>query len=182
MVRVGRSGRFLVTNRSQLAELARGVEPAGTTDAFEREEEERIRASLYMAVVCEAVPRRLGKSADSRALAGDKRVARKIANLYRSLWAAYDAGSAPGWSGRGDRLLLARDADGLARRAGATVRWAVWFPERIELVEERRGLAAAIALAGGMSRWGVRAIRVLDTELINLRRIREDETIGRRGR
>lgn len=178
-----------MTNRERLAELAEGVSPPSgwTAETFEREEFERIRTTLFTAVVCESIPRRLGKDADAVSLALDKRLARKIANAYRSLWMAYAAGlgapPAPKWTGRGERLALSREAEPELRRAGATIRWPAWLPARHDELVERRTQVAAFALGEGLSRWGSRRVRVLSDEIDNVERItREVAGIARRRR
>lgn len=140
-------------------------------EQFEAEEFERYRLALYTALVCEAIPRRLGKGGDRAALAKDKKLARRVANLYRVLWAAVDD-DPPSWYGRGDRKLLADDAPVAARKLAATIDWQEWLVDRMGLVAERRRVAAGIALREGRSRWGVVRLRLLDTEADNLARIR----------
>jgi hypothetical protein len=174
-----------VSNRQRLKELAEGVEVNSglSVEAFEAVEFDRVRASLWVALVCEAIPRRLGKGADSTALALDKRIARKVGNLYRSLWAAYEelgADPAPAWRGREERLRLARSAQPEARRAGATVRWGEWFETRRADLAVRRGEAAALSLKVGMSRWGVTRVRMIESESANIERIAAE--IGVRAR
>jgi hypothetical protein len=168
-----------VANRARLKELAEGVEVdlGLSVEAFEAVEFERVQLTTWMAVVCEAIPRRLGKTADSAALALDKRIARKVGNLYRSIWAAYEeagADPAPAWGSRAERLAWARLAPVEGRRAGATVRWAPWFEERRAVLGERRRLAAGLALKNGASRWGVRRVRLIDAERDNIDRIAAD--------
>jgi hypothetical protein len=172
-------------NRARLKEIAKGVEVSSglAVEAFEAVEFDRVRASLWMALVCEAIPRRVGKGADSYALALDKRVARKVGNLYRSLWAAYEqlgADPAPAWRSREERLRLARTARPEDRRAGATVRWTAWFEERRAVLAERRGSAAALSLKVGMSRWGVTRVRLIEAEAGNIERIAAE--VGARAR
>lgn len=165
-----------MANRHMLRDLAEGVDLASglSVESFEAVEFDRVRATLWMALVVEAIPRRLGKGADGAALALDKRVARQVGNLYRSLWAAYEnlgADPAPAWRGREERLRLARTAPLEARRAGAVVRWGAWFEERRADLSVRRGEAAALALKVGMSRWGVTRVRLIESELSNVERI-----------
>jgi hypothetical protein len=176
-----------VANRHMLNGLAEGVEVdlGLSVESFEAVEFERIQLTTWMAVVCEAIPRRLGKSADSAALALDKRIARKVGNLYRSLWAAYEeagADPAPAWGSRAERLAYARSAPPDGRRAGATVRWAAWFEERRAVLVERRKLAAALALKNGVSRWGVTRVRLIEAELDNIERIAGDAVVRVRRR
>lgn len=173
-----------MTNRVRLRTLAEEPELAAppdelTAERFEREEFERIRATLYMAVVCESIPRRLGKPAEGAALATDKRIARKIANAYRSLWMVYaklghGIDPAPAWTNRAERLAYALDAELPDRKAGATVRWVPWFEERRAVLARRERLAAAIALRDGVSLWGVRRVRTIESEARNLARIRAE--------
>jgi hypothetical protein len=168
------------TNRERLRELA-GTEkaPAGSVDDSDAREFERIAQSLYMAVVAESIPRRLGGSVRSGTLALDKRVARKIANLYRTLWRAVD-GEPPSWSSKAERLALAAEAPSEARRAGAVVRWPKWLKTRIEEVEQLRRAHAALALRDGRVRWGARRMRLLDQELENLKRIATETVLDER--
>lgn len=167
--------RVIVSNRSRLKSLAEGTDVVEVTiEEFEAEEFERVRFSLYLAVVCESIPRRLGKDADPVALALDKRIARKVANLYRSAWMAHarlGAAPAPSWTSREERLALARDAEPNARRAGAQVRWGAWLLARYGELEARRRAVASLAVAEGRSRWGVRRLRILDDERASIERI-----------
>lgn len=167
--------RDIVSNRAQLRSLAEGAEaPATTVEEFELEEFERVRFSLYLAVVCEAIPRRLGKDADPAALALDKRIARKVANLYRSAWMSHariGAPEAPTWSSRSERLALARDAEPAARKAGAQVKWGAWLTGRYAELETRRRVVAALAVEAGRPKWGVRRVRILNDERASIERI-----------
>lgn len=182
------SGRFgpvegsIVTNRERLYGFAEGVRaPADLApETLERGDFERVQATLYLAVVAESVPRRLGRDADSQLLAIDKRIARKLANAYRSMWMAYArAGDiivpdAPVLDGREARMALAREADQDARRAGATVRWSTWFRSRREDLIERRAVASSVAVREGIYRWGVRRVRVIEQEIDNIERVADE--------
>lgn len=172
-----------MTNRGRLRDVAGEIEPPRglTPDDVERDGFERVRFTLFMAVVAEAIPRRLGRDADGAALALDKRIARMVANGYRSLWMGYaklGRPAAPAWSSRDERVGLARDAEPAMRRAGATVIWARWFPDRADELLERRRAVAALALSKGLNKWGTRHVRILTAELENIERI-ADETIRR---
>jgi hypothetical protein len=161
-----------VTNKERLREVANGHPTPGelTPERFEVEEFERVRETLYMAIVSEAIPRRLGAEASRGMLALDKRIARKIANMYRTLWASMD-GEPPAWSSKAERLALAADAEQPVRRMGATVRWPTWIRETADASAIRRAQAAALALAVGRPRWGTRRVRLLTSEIDNLKRI-----------
>lgn len=160
------------SNKSLLRALAEGREaPEFTVEQFETVEFDRIKFSLFMAVVCESIPRRLGKDAESSLLTIDKRIARKVANVYRSLWMALDTDSVPDWKTKADRLTLAARAELGARRAGATVRWGAWLRTRYSDLLGLMGDVAAMALAKNRLRWGMRRIRLLDLERDNVRRI-----------
>jgi hypothetical protein len=106
-------------------------------------------------------------------------LARKIANLYRTLWRAVD-GEPPSWSSKAERLALAAEAPSEARRAGAVVRWPKWLKTRIEEVEQLRRAHAALALRDGRVRWGARRMRLLDQELENLKRIATETVLDER--
>lgn len=137
---------------------------------------ERVRLTLYAAVVCESIPRRLGRDASASELAIDKRLARRVANAYRTLWmslARMGGPDAPSWSSRAARLELAGEAEPEARRLGATVRWGEFFAARRELISERRRLVAAYALDAQLPKWGGRRVGLLNDELSNLDRIQE---------
>lgn len=163
------------SNRSALRALADGEpEPELTIEQFEEVEFSRIRFSLFMALVSESVPRRLGKGAQGYELAMDKRIARQVANLYRSLWQAVSDAPAPAWNGREDRSRLAATAEHGPRRSGATVRWGGWLRNRRNEVVELRGQAAAIAVAAGRPKWGIRRVRILTYEEDNILRIARD--------
>lgn len=152
-------------------------------DSVDAEDFERVRLTLYAAVVCESIPRRLGKDADSKALARDKRTARMVANAYRSLWmslARLGADPAPTWDSRATRLELARQASKEARRFGATVRWPEFLAERRADLETRRRLVAAFAIKAGLPKWGGRRVRMITDEIGNLDRIEERRKHGRK--
>lgn len=168
------------TNKEKLREVAGDARPpGGSVDETDAAEFERIAQSLYLSVVAEAIPRRLGSDARSGAMALDKRVARKVANLYRTLWRAVD-GEPPSWSSKAERMEIAREAPAEARRAGATVRWPTWLRERIAYLEERRSAVAALALRDGRVRWGARRLRLIDQELENLKRIGTETVLDER--
>lgn len=163
-------------NRDRLREFAGSAgAPGFEPEEFEREEAARYRFNLLMALVAEAIPRRLGASADSSALARDKKLARKVANAYRVtlMRAVQLAGAAavPELDSREARLREARTAGNGERRFGATVRWEVWIPETIEDVRLRRTEISALSLERGTVKWGWKRVRVLSEEIDNLERI-----------
>jgi hypothetical protein len=171
-----RGHAVLVGNRAVLEGFAAGATaPAFEPEEFEREEARRYRFNLLMALVAEAIPRRLGADADSHALARDKKLARKVANAYRvTLMRAAQLDGAvavPDLSSREVRMRLARSAGNGERRLGATVRWEVWIPETIEDVRLRRTEIAALGLERGTVRWSWKRVRVLSEEIDNLERI-----------
>lgn len=167
-------------NRDRLTAIANGASPADADpEAVERADFERVRRTLYMAVVCEAIPRRLGPTAVGTSLALDKRVARKVANTYRTLWRAL-GDDAPEWSSRAERLALAKGAELDARKAGAVVRWPQWLRARIEELEERRAAVAALGLSSGRVRWAVRRVRFIENELENVKRIAAEAVVAER--
>lgn len=164
--------------RADLERLARGVRPPEwEPEEFEREEDARLRFNLTMALVAEAIPRRLGADADSAALARDKRLARRVANAYRvalmrsAQLAGGSAAAIPDLSSREARMRKARAAGNAERRVGATVRWEVWIPETVAAVESRRVEIAALGLENGTLKWSWRRVRVLDEEARNLERV-----------
>lgn len=171
------------SNRARLRVLAEGIKaPEWTVEEFERIEFERVRFSLFTAVVAESIPRRLGKDADAAALAIDKRVARMVANCYRSLWMSYSrlgAPPAPTWSSRVERVGLAAKAEEGMRRAGATVRWGPWLRDRHGELDSRTREVAALAMTAGRPKWGVRRVRILTAERDNIERI-AGEVVRRR--
>lgn len=174
--------RVDLSNKERLRELAEGEgEPTLTVEQFEAVEMDRVRFSLFMALICESIPRRLGKDADAWALALDKQLARKVANCYRSLWKAMDSSSAPAWNSRAERMSLAAAADTGQRRAGATVRWGAWLRERHEGIAQIMSRAAALAVLKNRTRWGISRVRLLEIERDNIRRI-INEVVGRTGR
>lgn len=163
-------------NRAALEEFAAGATvPAFEPEEFERDEEARYRFNLLMALVAEAIPRRIGAAADSHALALDKKLARKVANAYRVtlLRAVQLAGAAavPEVGSREERLRVARTAGNGERRVGATVRWELWIPETLEDVRLRRTEISALSLSTGRVKWGWKRVRVLSEEIDNLERI-----------
>lgn len=178
-------------NRARLAEIA-GDRPTGaldlTPEQFEAEEFARVRFSLYMALVAEAIPRRLGRDATSDLLALDKRIARKVMNAYRVTWlrlacvSKNGATPPPEFSSRGERSELARRCDEGPRRAGASVQWGRWLPERIEEIGERKLVAATLALHEGLVRWGWRRVAILDMEQENMERIAQETALQLRRR
>lgn len=172
---VGRS------NRSALRAMAEGAEvPELSIEEFEAVEFDRVKFSMYMALVAEAVPRRLGKGARDYELALDKQIARKVANLYRSVWDAISDASAPRWSSREERARLAATADLGPRRSGATVRWGGWLKNRHAELAELKVATAALAVAAGRPKWGVRRVRILTYEDDNIIRIVDDVLDRRR--
>lgn len=161
-----------------LAQLADGVVlPSLTMEAWDEDEYGRVRFSLFMAIVAEGIPRRLGRDASSPALALDKRLARKVANMYRTLWLGYAKTGwepPPEWSTRRERLELAAGAEPAMRTAGATVQWPAWLKERKADVKTRRREVAALALHLGLLRWGSRRVGLLSQEIDSIERIAAD--------
>lgn len=162
------------TNRALLRKLADDVDPPATSvEEWEAAELARIRFTMYMAITAESIPRRLGKGATGTQLALDKRIARKVANMYRQLWLSLEqpGDSAPHWTGRDSRLALVRDAEPAMRMAGATVTWSTWLKQRKADAKERRVEVAALAMRHGLVRWGSRRVGLLTLEVNNIERI-----------
>lgn len=165
-------------NRAALEKLAESANGALDLDPseFEVVEFKRVQFSLLMALVAESIPRRLGTDAPSGELAADKRMARKVANVYRTTWMRLEQFGAAGMplpdlGSREHRAGIANRAPDAARRAGATVRWAGWLAERRDEVEKKRLQTAALALSEGAVKWGWRRIRILEEEQMNLERV-----------
>lgn len=163
-------------NRATLEYLAVGdrAQP-GSSDRYEQEEARRLRFNLYMAIVAETIPRRLGREADNAALAADARTARRVANMYRSLLRA-GGGEDVNWTTRAERHALARKADPGMRTMGATLLWPDWLAGAIETATGRQETVAKAAKVDGKLRWGIRRLNLLIAEIENLERIREEAT------
>lgn len=171
--------RVVRSNKERLRELAERAEDVGLTiEQFEAIELGRVRFSFFMALVCEAIPRRLGRDADPWALTLDNRVARKVANVYRSIWAGLDKNSAPAWNSRAERTALAASATSAQRQAGATVKWGAWLKGRYKEIGELMVKAAALGLASKRRRWAASRVRLLEIEQEDIRRIIND-VVGR---
>lgn len=164
-----------VRNRDILEIAAEGARaPASwTQEDLVDNEGERIVGDALMALVAAQMPRRNGSAAGARALALDKKVSRKTAQLYLDIWRRLtkkrEAPKAPSW----DEAFVMAARNPEARRAGATVLWKPWIRERGLWIPKQRSRVAAFALREGLVSWGARRVMLYDVEEQGIDRMKE---------
>jgi hypothetical protein len=139
-------------------------------------EAKRLAKTAGMARVATDVPRRLGGEASGAELAADKKLSRRVAYVYYSLWTRFvRAEHAPlpvetcpvdlipprTWKALHTLAL----ADDEIRRAGSTVIWDEWWAELAPRLHARRMVLASLSLARGDVAWGYRMIVNLTDEI-----------------
>lgn len=147
-----------------------------TTERLTLIEGKRVAKSAYVARIAVDVPRRLGIEASGLELAADKKLSRRIAYVYYSLWTRFvNAEHAPlpvgvcpddlippkSWQAL--HTLALADPD--YRREGATVLWEDWWAELSPRLHARRMVLASLALARNEPAWGYRMCVNLTDEI-----------------
>jgi hypothetical protein len=121
------------------------------------------------------IPKRLGPDADRAEIASDRKVSRRICNLYLNIWHNFhvelQAPAPPEW---GDMPLLMRDS--IMDRVSSTVIWKKQIPYLIDVVERRMYNLINyedMAIADQVKGWYSRRSYILEHEMEHLHRINE---------
>jgi hypothetical protein len=147
-----------------------------TIEAVTNVEAKRLAKNAYIARVAAGVPRRLGGDASGYELAADKKLSRRIAYVYYSLWTRFirsghavlpldlcpvDLIPPRNWKSLHTLAL----ADDEVRRLGTTVIWNDWWEELSPRLHARRMVLASLALARGDLVWGYRVVTGMNDEI-----------------
>lgn len=134
---------------------------------------QRIRFWCLTAAIAIDIPRRLGPDAERVELTVDKKISRRVCNLYRELWRLFyldlDAPEPPNWN---DMSIMMRDP--VMERVGSTVNWKTQVPYLIVVVERRMHALVEhdeLATLDRMRRWYNKRSDFLNLELNRLYKV-----------
>lgn len=139
-------------------------------------EAKRIVKSAYTARVAIDIPRRLGNDASGYELSADKKLSKRIAYVYFTLWTRFvlapratlpiercpdDLIPPKNWK----TLHTLAYANDETRRAGTTIIWTDWWEELAPRLQARRMVVASVALNRGDTAWGYRMMVSITDEI-----------------
>jgi hypothetical protein len=160
----------------QYADPSFQVPDTWTKESLSIVECKRLSKNALMARYACDVKRRLGPDATAAELSSDKKLARRIAHTYLTLWgrfvlskhAPFPAEICPvdlhpprNWQS----LYVRAAIEGEIRSAAATVIWPEWWEELQPRIQARRMVIASFALLNDQPSWGYRYVISLSDEL-----------------
>lgn len=147
-----------------------------TTERVTLVELRRIAHNAMIARIAVDVPRRLGGDASGYELAADKKLSKRIAYVYYSLWTRFVRSTnatlpledcplelIPPRNWKALHVIALADSD--TKREGSTVIWNDWWEELSTRLQARRMVLASLSLARSDIAWGYRMMMSITDEM-----------------